>query len=69
MSKPRTFKCKSYCKDYETCTRTSCDRSIFFDYRNDTTTMEEPEITKPVTTRMKKKIWSGNRVTKINDVY
>ena len=69
MSKPRTFKCKAYCKDFETCTRTSCNRSILFDYRNNTITMEEPSITAPVTTRMKKKIWSGDRTTFINDIH
>lgn len=69
MSKPSQFKCEKYCKDFNDCTRTECDRSIFFDYRKDTITMEEPEITKPITTRMEKKIWSEDRTTFTNDIY
>ena len=69
MSKPRTFKCKQYCKDFDTCTLTSCNRSILFDYDRNTITMEEPSITNPITLKMKKDDWSGNRTTFINDIH
>ena len=68
MSKPRKFKCEEYCKDYETCTLTDCNRSILF-LHGETTLMVEPGIAKPITIKIKKDIWSGSRVTKINDVY
>ena len=65
MSKPRTFKCKNYCEDYSTCTRTSCSRSILFE--NGVTKMVEKDKWNYYRIKEKLRLYNEGRNCKVNN--